>query len=84
MNNKEVVKRIKSIFERMRFTQFYSLGYASCPVDSLVRIYEGEEVYNCGGCILTDTVSIKREYMLGKGMYPLCPLEMKTDVRVLK
>ena len=83
MNNKEVVKRIDRIFERMRFTQFYSLSYV-CPVDSLVRIYEGEEVYNCEGCILTDTVSIKREDMLGKGMYPLCPLEMKTDIRVLK
>ena len=80
MNNKEVVKRIDRIFEGMRFTQFYSLGYV-CPVDSLVRIYEEK---NCEGCILTDTVSIKREFMLGKGMYPLCPLEMKTDVRVLK
>ena len=40
MNNKEVVKRIDRIFERMRFTQFYSLGYAACPVDSLVRIYD--------------------------------------------
>ena len=82
MNNKEVVKRIDRIFERMRFTQFYSLGYAACPVDSLVRIYEEK---NCEECILTDTVSIKREgYMLGKGIYPLCPLEMKADIRVLK
>ena len=83
INNKEVVKRIDRIFERMRVIEFYSLGFA-CYIDSLVRIYEGEEVYNCERCILTDTVSIKREYMLGKGMYPLCPLEMKTDVRVLK
>lgn len=83
MNNKEVVKRIESIFERMRFTQFYSLSYV-CPVDSLVRIYEEKEVYNCEGCILTDTVSIRREDMLGKVMCPLCPLEMKTDIRVLK
>ena len=81
MNNKEVVKRIESIFERMRFTQFYSLGYAACPVDSLVRIYEEK---NCEECILTDTVRIRREDMLGKGMYPLCPLEMKADIRVLK
>ena len=81
MNNKEVVKRIDRIFERMRFTQFYSLGYAACPVDSLVRIYEEK---NCEECILTDTVSIRREDRLGKGMYPLCPLEMKTDIRVLK
>ena len=80
-NSKEVVKKIKSIFERMRFTQFYSLGYAACPVDSLVRIYEEK---NCEGCILTDTVNIKREYMLGKGIYPLYPLEMKADIRVLK
>lgn len=27
MDNKEVVKRIDRIFERMRFTQFYSLSY---------------------------------------------------------
>lgn len=83
MNNKEVVKKIESIFERMRFTQFYSLGYV-CPVDSLVRIYEKEEVYKCEGCILTDTVSIRREDILGKGMCPLCPLEVKGDIRVLK
>lgn len=81
MNNKEVVKKIESIFERMRFTQFYPLSYV-CPVDSLVRIYEEE--YNCEGCILTDTVKIRREDILGKGMYPLCPLELKADVRVLK
>ena len=81
MNNKEVVKRIDRIFERMRFTQFYSLGYAACPVDSLVRIYEEK---NCEGCILTDIVSIRREDRLGKGMYPICPLEMKADIRVLK
>ena len=80
MNNKEVVKRIDRIFERMRFTQFYSLSYV-CPVDSLVRIYEEK---NCEECILTDTVRIRREGMLGKGMYHLCPLEMKADIRVLK
>ena len=73
MNNKEVVKRIESIFERMRFTQFYSLGYAACPVDSLVRIYEEK---NCEGCILTDIVR--------EGIYPLCPLEVKGDIRVLR
>ena len=60
MNNKEVLKKIRKIFTRIS-----SLNY-SCYIDSLVRIYEGEEVYNCEGCILTDTVSIKREYMLGK------------------
>ena len=80
MNSKEVVKRIDRIFERMRFTQFYSLSYV-CPVDSLVRIYEEK---NCEECILADTLDVKREDMLGKGMYPLCPLEMKTDIRVLK
>ena len=75
MSNKEVVKTIRKIF-----TQIYSLSYV-CPVDSLVRIYEEK---NCEECILTDTVSIRREDRLGKGMYPFCPLEMKTDVRVLK
>ena len=78
MTNKEVVKKIRKIF-----TQIYSLSYA-CHIDSLIKIDEEEVGYNCEGCILTDTVNIKREYMLGKGMYPLCPLEMKTDIRVLK
>ena len=78
MTNKEVVKKIRKIF-----TQIYSLSYA-CHIDSLVRIYEEKEVYNCEECILTDTVSIKREYMLGKGMYPLCPLDVKGDIRVLR
>ena len=78
MSNKEVVKTIGKIF-----TQIYSLSYA-CHIDSLIRIDEEGKVYNCEECILTDTVRIRREDMLGKGMYPLCPLEMKTDVRVLK
>ena len=73
INNKEVVKRIDRIFERMRFTQFYSLSYV-CPVDSLVRIYEGEEVYNCGGCILTDTIS----------RYVGCPLIIKENLKGVK
>ena len=77
MSNKEVVKTIRKIF-----TQIYSLSYA-CHIDSLTRI-DDDERYNCEGCILTDTVRIRREDMLGKGMYPLCPLEMKTDIRVLK
>ena len=59
MNNKEVVKRIESIFERMRFTQFYSLGYAACPVDSLVRIYDGE--CSCRGCIYSYTIKCMEE-----------------------
>ena len=75
---KEMIERLKDILGEKYFI------FGECMIDSLVRIYEGEEVYNCEGCILTDTVSIKREYMLGKGMYPLCPLEMKTDIRVLK
>ena len=78
MNNKEVVKRI-----RKTFTQIYSLSYV-CPVNSLIKIDEDKKVYNCEGCILTDTISIRREDMLGKGMYPLCPLEMKADIKVLK
>ena len=74
----ETLKKIRSIFEQMQVIRY------SCYIDSLVRIYEGEEVYNCEGCILTDIVGIRREDILGKGTYPLCPLEMKTDVRVLK
>ena len=75
MNNKEVVKTIRHIFD-----QYYFLR-DECKVDSLVRIYEEK---NCEECILTDTVSIRREDRLGKGIYPLYPLEMKTDIRVLK
>ena len=76
MSNKEVVKTIRKIF-----TQIYSLSYA-CHIDFLIRIED--ERYNCEECILTDTVRIRREDMLGKGMYPLCPLEVKGDIRVLR
>lgn len=73
----ETLKKIRSIFDQMQAMRY------SCHIDSLVRI-DDDERYNCEKCILTDTVNIKREYMLGKGIYPLCPLEMKTDIRVLK
>ena len=76
MNNKEVVKKIRKIFTRIN-----SLNY-SCYIDSLVRI--DEELYDCNKCISANSVSIRREDMLGKGMYPLCPLEMKVDVKELK
>ena len=72
----EILKKIRSIFELMQIIRY------SCHIDSLVRIED--ERYNCEECILTDTVRIRREDMLGKGMYPLCPLEVKGDIRVLK
>lgn len=55
MNNKEVVKRIDRIFESIK---------CGCYIDSLIKI--DENIYDCDGCILTDTVRIRREDMLGK------------------
>ena len=56
--------------------------FGECMIDSLVRIDEiGTGVHTCRECTVTDIV---REGMLDKGKYPLCPLEMKTDIRVLK
>ena len=94
-NSKEVVKKIKNIFERIK---------SSCYIDSLTRI--DENTYNCHNCVLADTKDVKRddilgreicplevkgdvyalrrEDKLGKGMYPICPLEVKGDIRVLK
>ena len=72
----ETLKKIRSIFEQMQVIRY------SCYIDSLVRI--DEEIYDCNKCISANSVSIKREDMLGKGMYPLCPLEMKEDVKELK
>lgn len=67
MNNKEVVKRIDRIFERMRFTQFYSLSYV-CPVDSLVRI--DDEECSCRGCIY------------GYSVRCMSPMIMEEEVKV--
>ena len=69
MNNKEVVKKIKSIFEKIK---------SSCCIDSLVRI--DENIYDCGNCVLLDTintVSTVREGMTDKS---ICPMIMKEEV----
>ena len=69
MNNKEVVKKIKSIFEKIK---------SSCHIDSLVRI--DENIYDCGNCVLLDTintVSTVREGMIDKN---ICPVIMKEEV----
>ena len=80
MNSKKILNKIGNIFEQ---TYYYSnVLSADCTIDSLIRI--DDERYNCEECILTDTVRIRREDMLGKGMYPLCPLEVKGDIRVLR
>ena len=46
MNNKEVVKRIESIFESIK---------CSCYIDSLIRI--DENIYDCEKCALVDTIN---------------------------
>ena len=72
-NNKEVVKKIKSIFELMQFIRY------SCYIDSLVRI--DENTYNCHNCVLADTKDVKRDDILGR---EICPLEVKGDVYALR
>ena len=74
-----VKEKLKRIFG---YRKFFSSD--ECTIDSLIRIDDEAVGYICEGCILTDTVRIRREDMLGKGMYPLCPLEVKGDIRVLK
>ena len=73
MNNKEVVKEIKNIFERIK---------CSCYIDSLIRI--DENIYDCKNCALVDTVdtvSTVREGMVDKS---ICPMIMEEDVKVLR
>lgn len=73
MNNKEVVKKIKSIFKRIK---------CSCHIDSLVRI--DENIYDCEKCALVDTVSTisaVREDMVDKS---ICPMIMEEDVKILR
>ena len=68
-NSKEVVKKIKSIFEKIK---------SSCCIDSLVRI--DENIYECDNCILADTVntvSTVREGMIDKS---ICPVIIKGEV----
>ena len=70
MNNKEVVKRIENIFERIK---------CSCCIDSLIRI--DENIYECDNCILADTISAVREGMVDKS---ICPMIMEEEVKVFK
>ena len=65
-NSKEVVKKIKSIFEKIK---------SSCCIDSLVRI--DENIYECDNCILADTVNTVREGMIDKS---ICPVIIKGEV----
>ena len=77
MNN-EVVKKIRSIFRRMRFAQFYSLNDV-CPIGSLVRL---EERYDCSKCVLLDTINtVRRE---GDVRDVMCPMVMKRECKVLR
>ena len=68
-NSKEVVKKIKSIFEKIK---------SSCCIDSLIRI--NENIYDCDNCVLLDTintVSTVREGMVDKS---ICPMIIKGEV----
>ena len=69
-NSKEVVKKIKNIFERIK---------CSCYIDSLTRI--DENIYECDNCILADTLDVKRDDILGR---EICPLDVKGDIYALR
>ena len=70
----EILKKIRSIFELMQIIRY------SCYIDSLVRI-DDDEKYNCGNCILADTLDVKRDDILGR---EICPLEVKGDIYALR
>ena len=71
MNSKEVVNKIGNIFEH---SYYYSNVFSEdCYIDFLVRI--NDEIYDCGNCVLLDTINTVRI---------MCPLTMKRETRVLK
>lgn len=73
MNNKEVVKRIDRIFEKIK---------SSCCIDSLARI--DENIYECDNCILADTVNTVSTVREGMADKSICPMIMKEEVKVLR
>ena len=68
-NSKEVVKKIKSIFEKIK---------SSCCIDSLIRI--DENIYECDNCILADTVNTISTVREGMADKSICPMIMKEEV----
>ena len=78
MNNKEVVKKIKEVFEQTYY--FVDVLSADCTIDSLVRI--DRKVYDCEECVLADIVNtVRRE---GDIRDVMCPMIMEEDVKVLR
>ena len=92
-NNKEVVKKIRSIFEEMQIIRYscridslirrnekiydYDNIRYSCYIDSLIRIYE--EMYDCEKCALVDTVDT-----VSTVRDVMCPMVMKRECKVLR
>lgn len=80
MNNKEVVKKIKEVFEQTYY--FVDVLSADCTIDSLVRI--DRKVYGCDKCILADTINtVRREGALNIRDV-MCPMIMEEEVKVLR
>ena len=78
MNNKEVVNKIKEVFEQTYY--FVDVLSADCTIDSLVRI--DRKVYDCDKCILADTINtVRRE---GDIRDVMCPMIMEEEVKVLR
>ena len=73
MNNKEVVKRIDRIFEKIK---------SSCCIDSLIKI--DENIYECNNCILADTVNTVSTVREGMADKSICPMIMKEEVKILR
>ena len=67
-----IVEVIEDIFDQTYLRE-------DCKADSLVRI--DRKVYDCEGCILADTLDVKRDDILGR---EICPLDVKGDIYALR
>lgn len=73
MNNKEVVRKIRHIFD-----QYYFLR-DECKADSLIRI---DMLFSCRGCIMSSAISTVG---VGDNIEDvLCPLIWKRETRVFR
>ena len=70
MNNKEVVKTIRHIFDQHYFLR------EECKADSLLRI---EELFSCEGCIMSSI-----ENTAGDIRDIMCPYVWSREVKILR
>lgn len=73
MNNKEVVKTIRHIFDQYYFWK------DECKADSLIRI---DGLFSCEGCIMSSAISTVG---VGDNIEDVvCPLVWKRETRVFR